>query len=71
MPNNGAKTKNFFMEFVGGTSSNDIWYDLGEEGIISFSCQFAELESKMMFSRLAGACTTKDLEKVARGPASC
>lgn len=70
-PDNVAETEYIFMEFVKGTSLSDIWFDLGEEDIISISRQLAELESKMMsvaFPAGGSLYYTRDLEKVAGGP---
>ncbi|KAF8337850.1 protein kinase subdomain-containing protein PKL CAK Fmp29 [Amanita rubescens] len=68
---NVAETEYIFMEFVEATSLSDIWFDLGEEDIISVSCQLAELESKMMsiaFPAGGSLYYTKDLENVAGRP---
>jgi hypothetical protein len=70
-PDNAAETEYIFMQFVQGTSLSDIWFDLGEEDIISISRQISELESKMMsiaFPAGGNLYYTKDLEKVAGRP---
>lgn len=70
-PDNAAETEYIFMDFVQGTDLYSMWYDLGEEDIISISRQLAELESKMMwidFPAGGSLYYTKDLEKVTGGP---
>ena len=43
-PDNAAGTEYIFMEFVQGTNLSDIFFNLGEEDILSISRQLAELE---------------------------
>ena len=71
VPNNAAETEYIFMEFIQGTTLNDIWFELGEGEIISVSRQLAELESKMMsiaFPAGGSLYYAKDLDKVAGRP---
>jgi len=66
--NNAAGTEYILLEFVRGTNLSDIWFDLGEEEIISISRQLAELESKMMsipFPAGGSIYYTEDLDNAA------
>ena len=59
------------MEFVQGSDLSDLWFDLGQEDVISVTRQIAELESQMMqipFPAGGSLYYTKDLEKVAGRP---
>jgi len=70
-PDNTAETEYIFMEFVEGTNLSHRWFGLGEDDIISITCQLAELESKMMsiaFPAGGSLYYTKDLEKAAGRP---
>ena len=64
---NVAETEYIFMEVLRGTKLSSIWFELGEEDIVSITKQLAELESKMMsipFPAGGSLYYTKDLEKV-------
>ena len=68
---NAAGTEYVFMEFIQGSDLSDVWFDLGQEDVISITRQIAELESQMMqipFPAGGSLYHTKDLEKVAGRP---
>jgi aminoglycoside phosphotransferase (APT) family kinase protein len=68
---NAAGTEYIFMEFVNGMNLSDIWFDLGEQEIISVVQQLVELEAKMMsvcFPAGGSLYYAHDLERVAGRP---
>lgn len=69
-PDNPAETAYIFMEFVRGTKLSDVWFDLGDQQIISILRQLTQFESKMMsMSFPAGGSLyyAQDLEKRGQG----
>ena len=70
-PNNAAETEYIFLEFLRGIKLRDIWFELGEEEIISITRQLAQLESKMMsiaFPAGGSLYYAKDIEKMTERP---
>ncbi|KAG9019040.1 hypothetical protein FRB90_006996 [Tulasnella sp. 427] len=68
---NMAETEYIFMQYVDGTNLSDIWFDLGEQDIISVVRQLVDLEAKMMsvsFPAGGSLYYTQDLEKMAGKP---
>ncbi|KAG6806353.1 hypothetical protein H0H92_011614, partial [Tricholoma furcatifolium] len=70
---NPAGTEYIFTQFIPGTRLDKLWYNLGEEEIISITRQLVQLESQLMsipFPAGGNLYYTKDLENAPRSPSA-